>query len=176
VRANINADEAVALGAAIQGAIKNDEMSSEHNILITDICSYTLGADVIQYAGNNKWTTGVFDPIIKKNSKIPCTEKKIYTTAVDNQSSVRISVYEGESKLSMDNVKIGEFMLEGIPIAPAGEEKIEVVFTYNLNGILEVTAKILSTDKAVTEIIDMQKINDDISRLFGEPNLNIWRE
>ncbi|EDS78410.1 DNAk protein [Clostridium botulinum C str. Eklund] len=157
IRYNVNPDEAVALGAAIQAAIKNDEIDSEEGILITDACSYTLGTSVVEKLSDGRFMDGIYDPIILRDSKIPCTERKKYYTIKDNQKSVIIDVYQGEQKLASKNTKIGEFILKGIPKAPAGKELIEVAFTYDLNGILQVSAKVLSTGKTLTKIIDTSR-------------------
>ena len=87
----INPDEAVAMGAAIQGAIKNNQITSEENLIITDKCSYNLGTSIIKI-GDGKIINGVFDCIIPIDSSIPCSRKKTYYTAVDNQDEVRIEV------------------------------------------------------------------------------------
>ncbi|TCT15999.1 molecular chaperone DnaK [Natranaerovirga pectinivora] len=176
IKTDINPDEAVALGAAVQAGIKNDEISSEDSVLITDVCRYTLGTNVVADVGNGRLMSGIFDPIIMRDSKIPCTAKKTYYTMHYNQTSVDVDVYQGEAKLVIENTKIGEFVLEGIPEAPAGEEAIEVAFTYNLNGILEVTAKILSNQKSISKIIDTQSINKETTLLFEELNLDKWKE
>ncbi|OBR94143.1 chaperone protein DnaK [Clostridium ragsdalei P11] len=176
IKTNINPDEAVALGAAIQAGIKSDEISSDDSILITDACNYTLGISIVSDVGNGRLRGGIFDPIIMKDSKLPCTEKKVYYTMHDSQTSVDINVYEGDGKLVIENTQIAQFVLEGIPEAPKGEEAIEVAFTYNLNGILEVTAKILSTGKSVSKIIDTQGIDKKDSMFFEEESLDNWQK
>lgn len=176
IKTDINPDEAIALGAAVQAGIKNDEISSEDSVLITDACRYTLGTNIVTDVGNGRLMSGVFDPIIMRDSKIPCTRKKVYYTASENQNKVVIDVYQGDGKLVIENTKIGEFLLEGIPEAPAREEAIEVSFTYNLNGILEVKAKILSNGKSISEIIDTQSINKEDVVCFEELNLDKWKE
>lgn len=149
LKGGINVDEAVAMGAAIQGAIhKNDPKLSF--VKIMDICMYTLGISV------GKDTV---DHIIMKDSKLPCTENKIYSTSFDNQKSMTIEVYQGDATLKSENTKIGEFKIEGIPEAPAGDEEVEVAFTYNIDGILEVTAEIISSGESIVGIIDTMGVN-----------------
>lgn len=149
LKGGINVDEAVAMGAAIQGAIhKNDPKLS--SIKIMDICMHTLGISV------GKDTV---DHIIMKDSKLPCTENKIYSTSFDNQKSMTIEVYQGDATLKSENTKIGEFKIEGIPEAPAGDEEVEVAFTYNIDGILEVTAEIISSGESIVGIIDTMGVN-----------------
>lgn len=153
----INPDEAVAMGAAIQGAIKSNQMTTKENLIITDKCSYNLGTSIIKI-GDGKIINGVFDCIIPIDSSIPCSKKKTYYTAVDNQEEVRVEVYEGNEFMAEDNTKIGDFILKGVPKAKAGEESIDVQFDYDLNGILQVKATIVSTKKSVNKIIDNFKL------------------
>lgn len=153
----INQDEAVAIGAAIQAGIKSNQITCEENLIITDKCSYNLGTSIIKI-GDGKVIKGVFDCIIPIDSSIPCSKKKIYYTAVDNQEEVRIEVYEGNEEMAEDNTKIGDFLLKGVPKGRAGEESIEVQFDYDLNGILEVKATIISTGKSINKIIDNFKL------------------
>ncbi|KGN00693.1 molecular chaperone DnaK [Clostridium botulinum] len=181
IRYNVNPDEAVALGAAIQAAIKNDDISPENGILITDACSHTLGTSIVEKIADGKFMDCIYDPIIPRDTKIPCTEKKTYHTIKDNQTSVIIDVYQGEQKLATKNIKIGEFILKGIPKAPAGKEAIEVSFTYDLNGMLQVFAKILSTGKTIKKVIntskeDSKKLKKDNKEKNNKKDLKIWEE
>ena len=153
----INPDEAVAMGAAIQAGIKSNQITSEENLIIADKCSYNLGTSIIKI-GDGKVISGAFDCIIPIDSSIPCSNKKTYYTAVDNQDEVRIEVFEGNEEMAEDNVKIGDFILKGIPKGKAGEQSIDVQFDYDLNGILEVKATIVSTGKSINKIIDNFKL------------------
>lgn len=149
----INPDEAVCMGAAIQAGIKSNQITCEENLIITDKCSYNLGTSIIKI-GDGKVINGAFDCIIPIDSSIPCSKKKVYYTAVDNQEEVRVEVYEGNEELAEDNEKIGDFLLKGVPKGKAGDESIEVQFDYDLNGILEVKATIVSTGASINKIID----------------------
>ena len=149
----INPDEAVSMGAAIQAGIKSNQITCEENLIITDKCSYNLGTSIIKI-GDGKVINGAFDCIIPIDSSIPCSKKKVYYTAVDNQEEVRVEVYEGNEELAEDNEKIGDFLLKGVPKGKAGDESIEVQFDYDLNGILEVRATIVSTGDSINKIID----------------------
>ena len=153
----INPDEAVAMGAAIQAGIKGNQITDVENLIITDKCSYNLGTSIIKI-GDAKVISGAFDCIIPIDSSIPCSNKKTYYTAVDNQDEVRIEVFEGNEEMAEDNVKIGDFILKGIPKGKAGEQSIDVQFDYDLNGILEVKATIVSTGKSINKIIDNFKL------------------
>lgn len=155
IKTEINPDEAVALGAAVQAGIKNDEIKSEDGLVVTDACCYTLGIEVARRGSNGEVLGGIFDPIIQKDTKIPCTAKKSYITVADNQPAVNVCVYQGDNYMAADNTLIGEFVLDGIPEGKAGEQGLDISFSYNLNGILEVTATIQSTRKSINKIIDM---------------------
>ena len=141
------------MGAAIQAGIKSNQITCEENLIITDKCSYNLGTSIIKI-GDGKVINGAFDCIIPIDSSIPCSKRKFYYTAVDNQEEVRVEVYEGNEELAEDNEKIGDFLLKGVPKGKAGDESIEVQFDYDLNGILEVRATIVSTGDSINKIID----------------------
>lgn len=153
----INPDEAVALGASVQAAIKNDiPVGDSGTIIVTDTCNYTLGVAL---------KGGIFDPIINRDSKLPANVTKRYCTVMDNQTEVLVSVYEGESRYVSDNTLIGEFILSEIPKADIGKEKIDITFTYDLNGILNVSAEILSTGDEISKVMSTkgasrEEIND----------------
>ena len=154
--------EAVALGAGVQAGIKSSEISSEDGLIITDICNYSLGvASIGEYQGIIMPDT--FSVIIPKNSNLPCTKSDTYCTAVDDQTSVDIRVYQGENKLVYENLFLAEFKVEGIPKNKAGAEAIEITFGYNINDILTVEAKILST--GVSKSIKIELNNKDKGNL-----------
>lgn len=179
ITSGINPDEAVSLGAAIQGGIKSNQITCEESLIVTDKCSYNLGTSIIKIA-DGKIIDGAFDCIIPIDSSIPCSKSKTYYTAVDNQEEVRVEVYEGNEFYAEDNTKIGDFILKGVPHAKAGNESIDVQFDYDLNGILEVKATIVSTGKSVNKIIDnfkLTKFPQDAlvdEDLFERIKLNNW--
>lgn len=133
---DINPDEAVALGAAVQGAILAGDVN---DLLLLDVTPLSLG---IETMGN------VTTVLIERNTTIPTKKSQIFTTAADNQSSVDIKVLQGERKMSYDNTVIGNFQLTDIPLAPRGVPQIEVTFDIDANGIVNVSAKDLGTGKA----------------------------
>ncbi len=151
-RKDINPDEAVALGAAIQAGIKSGAIDSSTGMMVTDVCPYTLGTDIIRMIGGQA-VPGFFDPIITRNSTIPVTETKTYYTAVDNQTEVEVKVYQGDDPYAERNIFLQGQLLTGIPAMPAGEEEIEIKFHYDINGILQVGAKVLSTGKSIQMVI-----------------------
>ena len=148
----VNPDEAVALGASVQAAIKNDiPVGESGTIIVTDTCNYTLGVAL---------KGGIFDPIIDRDSKLPANVTKRYCTVMD-QTEVLVSVYEGESRYVSDNTLIDEFILSGIPKADTGKEKIDITFTYDLNGILNVSAEILSTGDEISKIMSTKGLSKE---------------
>jgi molecular chaperone DnaK len=128
--------EAVALGAAIQGAIISGEVSTD--ILLVDVTPLTLGVEVMG---------GLKETLIERNTTIPTKKSKVFTTAADYQTAVTIHVVQGERAMAADCVSLGMFNLSGIPPAPRSVPQIEVTFDIDTNGILNVTAKDLATSK-----------------------------
>ena len=138
---SINPDEVVAAGASIQGGVL---MGDVKDVLLLDVTPLSLG---IETAG------GVFTKMIERNTTIPVTKSQVYSTAADNQTAVTINVLQGERSRAADNHKLGDFNLEGIPIAPRGVPQIEVKFDIDANGIVHVSAKDLGTGKENTVTI-----------------------
>ncbi len=130
---DINPDECVALGAAIQAAIIENELE---DVVLIDVTPFTLGVEI---------ENDGFAPIIPRNTVIPTSNSRIFTTVADNQTSVKIHVLQGESDKASKNVSIGYFELKGIRLAKAGEPRIEVTFTIDANGILKVSARDMDT-------------------------------
>lgn len=140
---NINPDEAVAVGAAVQAGVLSGEV---HDVLLLDVTPLTLGIETLG---------GVATPLIERNTTIPAKKGQIFSTAADNQPSVEINVLQGERGIASANQTLGKFTLDGIPPAPRGVPQIEVTFDIDANGILHVTAKDLGTGKQ--QSISIQK-------------------
>ncbi len=152
-RHGVNPDEAIALGAAIQAALKTGAISTQGGIMITDVSPFTLGVEVMASAGSQK-LGGMFSPIIPRNSTVPVSRTEVYATTADGQRKVDIKVFQGESRLVKNNVYLDQYSVDGVPPGPAGSEKVAVTFTYDINGILEVKTKIVSTGKEASMTVD----------------------
>src|SRR5690606_20810655 len=125
----VNPDEVVAVGAAIQAGVLAGEV---RDVVLVDVTPLSLGIETLG---------GVFTKLIERTTPIPCSERKIFTTAADNQTAVDIHVLQGERPMAADNVTLGKFQLTGIPPAPRGVPQIEVTFDIDVNGIVHVSAK-----------------------------------
>jgi molecular chaperone DnaK len=157
-RKDINPDEVVAVGAAIQAGILQGEI---REILLLDVVPLTLGIETLG---------GIAHPMIPKNTPIPYSKKEIFTTAEDNQTVVEIHVVQGERPMAQDNKTLARFLLEGIPPAPRGIPQIEVSFDIDQNGILTVTAIDKATQKSqsvkITNSVNLSK--EEIEKLKKE--------
>jgi len=149
----LHPDEAVGLGAAVQAALKEQHRDLD-DVVITDVCPYSLGTDVRAY--KNRHGAGTkFYPIIERNTTIPASRVERLVTTQDFQTQVLIPVYQGESYNVDENVKIGELSI-ALPRARAGEEPFEVRFTYDINGLLEVEVTVVSTGIKKTALFSNQ--------------------
>jgi molecular chaperone HscC len=147
----ISPDEAVAQGAAIQIALKSGDPALD-DLVATDVAPFSLGVSVVDTHGRRR-VDDVFSPILERGTVLPASRVERFVTAGDGQATIRVQVYQGEHSLCRDNTKLGEYELVGIPAGPAGEEAIDVRFTYDLNGVLEVEACIVATKRKVTHVI-----------------------
>jgi molecular chaperone DnaK len=146
-RSLVDPDLTVARGAAIQAGLIEGSVNNQ-DLILTDVCPYTLGTAPLQEGlfGSQQ----IFDPLIPRNTTIPTEKVRVYTTAADYQTKVIIDVYQGESSDPDNNERLGEVQLTGIPPARQGKEQIEVTFGYDMNGILQVKASVVSTGKQVS--------------------------
>ncbi len=155
---NLNPDECVAIGAAIQGGVLGGEVKG---LLLLDVTPLSLGLETLG---------GVFTKIIERNTTIPTKKSQIFSTAADGQTSVEVRVFQGEREFAKDNKLLGEFRMDGIPAAPRGVPQIEVTFDIDANGIVHVSAKDLGTGKeqqiTITSSTNMSK--EDIDKAVKE--------
>ncbi|MHB9093894.1 MAG: molecular chaperone DnaK [Eubacteriales bacterium] len=158
----VNPDEVVALGAAIQGGVLAGEVK---DVLLLDVTPLSLGVETMG---------SVMTKIIERNTTIPVRRSEVFSTAEENQSAVDIHVLQGEREMAKDNRSLGQFKLEGIPMAPRGIPQIEVTFDIDANGILKVGAKDKGTGKEQTITISGSTSLDkgDIDRMVREAEMN----
>lgn len=166
---SINPDEAVALGAAIQAAMKERNQAVKEMIL-TDVCSFTLGTEVVMEYNDGVIESGHYCPIIERNTVIPASRTERLYTAHDNQDKVCIKVLQGESRFSKNNLYLGELEIK-VPKGPKGQEPIDVTYTYDINSLLEVEAKVISTGevrKLVIKGADNTMTDEEIAKRMEE--------
>lgn len=169
----VNPDYAVAEGAAIQAAMITGEIAGEGSLVMTDVNPYTLGIRAVDDFEDDNMIV-----IIPRNVTIPVSRTERFSTYADYQTMANIEVYQGESRLASHNRLLGEFMFHGIPSKPAGREKLDVEFSYDLNGMLKVTATLASTGKAASIEINMAEgagTDVDLSQWKEAPGAKPYR-
>ncbi len=161
-RKDVNPDEAVAVGAALQGSVLSGDRT---DLLLLDVTPLSLGIETLG---------GVMTKMIQKNTTIPTKFSQVFSTAEDNQPAVTIKVYQGEREMAVGNKALGEFNLEGIPAAPRGMPQIEVTFDIDANGILNVSAKDKATGKEnkITIKANSGLTEEEIQRMIKDAELN----
>jgi len=159
---SVNPDEAVAMGAAIQGGVLTGDVK---DVLLLDVTPLSLGIETLG---------GVFTKLIDRNTTIPTSKSQVFSTAADNQPAVDIHVLQGERPMAADNKTLGRFQLGDIPLAPRGVPQIEVKFDIDANGIVNVSAKDLGTGKAqsITITGGSSLSEDEINRMVKEAEEN----
>ena len=158
----VNPDEVVAMGAAIQGGVLTGDVN---DIVLLDVTPLTLGIETLG---------GVMTPLIEKNTTIPTSRSQVFSTAADNQPAVDIHILQGERSMAADNKTLGRFQLTNIPPAPRGVPQIEVTFDIDANGIVNVKAKDLGTNKeqSITITASTNLSDEEIERMVKEAEAN----
>lgn len=174
---SVHPDEAVALGAAIQAAMKERNQAVKE-VILTDVCSFTLGTEVTVNRGNGRYESGHYCPIIERNTVIPASRTERFYTLHDDQTKITINILQGESRFAANNLLLGELTVN-VPKNRAGEESVDVTYTYDINSILEVEVKVLSTGEVKKQIIkskenemtdeEIQERMEELSYLKSHP-------
>lgn len=165
----INPDEAVALGAALEGAMK-ERVESIKEVILTDVCPFTMGTDVVVDTDMGFKEGGHYCPILERNTIIPASRTKTFYTVRDNQDKIEIRVLQGESRMADFNLELGTLEVD-VPKAKAGKESVDVTYTYDINSILEVVVKVNSTGVSKKQIIKGQyteMTDEEIEARFRE--------
>lgn len=162
----INPDEVVAMGAALQAGVLQGEVT---DIVLLDVTPLSLGVEI---QGN------IFSKVIERNTTIPATGSSVYVTIEDGQTSIWFRIYQGERQMASDNVKLGEFTVDGIPRAPRGVSKVEVTFDIDADGILTVSAVDLATHREHRITVSGRSgiSQDEVDRLIAESEYNAERD
>jgi molecular chaperone HscC len=171
----INPDEAVALGTAVQAAMK-ERNEAIKELLLTDVCPYTLGTEVAYVRENGMIQTGNFMPIIERNTVIPTSRVERVYTLHDGQKMVQVDILQGESRNVKDNIFLGSLDIP-LPPGPAGKESVDIRYTYDINGILEAEVTAVSTGEQKVVVIEKNPgtmTDEDIKRCLAQlENLKI---
>jgi len=167
---DVNPDEVVAVGAALQCGIK-ERAAGIKEVILTDVCPFTLGTEVVSHNGFFE-ESGHYLPLIDRNTVIPVSRTQTLYTAGDYQTQVRVKVLQGESRLARNNLYLGEVCVP-VPAKPRGEEAVDVTYTYDINSLLEVKVRVHSTDFSKTIIIrgeDNQMTEEEARKRMEELN------
>ncbi len=170
-RMDINPDEAVALGAAVQAGLKSGALSAS-GLVVTDVAPFSMGIAVLRHMSPRSVKPGAFSVIIPRNTTIPVTKSERYYTAIPGQTQVAIEIYQGENDWVKYNHSLGEFLLEGIPENQEEAEAIAVQFRYNLNGILDVSATSVSNGQSMRLVVQ-DALKRDSQEAFEESRQRI---
>lgn len=165
----MNPDETVALGAAVQAAMK-ERREEVKEVILTDVCSFTLGTEVSVEYEEGLFETGRFCPIIERNTVIPASHTERLYTAHDNQKKVRVRVLQGESRFARNNLYLGELEID-VPKGPKGQESVDVTYTYDINSLLEVEVTVVSTglkQKMIIKGEENQMTDEEIKKRMEE--------
>ena len=164
---SVDADLAVVRGAAIQAGVLGGVLG-EDAIVLTDICPHSLSTGALVFDNHYEYDLRC-SVIIPRNTVLPAEKSNLYQTAFDNQNAVRVTVYQGEGEFPEENILLGSFYMTGIPKGKAGKEAINIKFCYDLNGILDVSADVVSTGKTASIIINTAEVGENM-------DLSTWKK
>jgi molecular chaperone HscC len=165
---DINPDEAIAMGAAVQVALKSRN-AALNDVVMTDVCPYSMGVEVSRRIGDGQLEHGLYAPVLERNSHIPISREERFSTLQDNQKQILLRIFQGENPLVKNNIFLGEINVN-VPKGRAHEENVDVRFTYDLNGLLEIEVTVVSTgfkDRLVIEGNPGVLTRDEIDRRFA---------
>ncbi|MGZ3319258.1 MAG: Hsp70 family protein, partial [Isosphaeraceae bacterium] len=148
----VEPDRAVALGAGVQAGLVGAHRAVQ-DVVVTDIAPFSLGAQTVSTVGG-EGIGDLFTPILERGTVLPASRSKLLWTVQDGQTQIRLRVFQGEHSLCRDNLLLGEWLIEGIPSAPAGSQSVEIRLSYDLSGILEIDATITETQQQVTFVFE----------------------
>lgn len=149
---DINPDEVVALGAAVQAGLKMKDAALD-DVVMTDVAPYSLGVEVAVNLGTNNLSTGHFDPIIDRNSTVPISRSKMYSPIQERQKCLEMNIYQGEARLVKDNILLGTLKV-ALPDAPREQCGVDMRFTYDVNGLLQIEATVKKTQETFSMVIE----------------------
>ncbi len=147
----VNPDEVVAHGAAVQAGLKMRDAALD-DVVMTDVAPFTMGVEVCETRGGMIARTGLYLPVIERNSVIPISRSQVIQTAVDNQADIQIRIFQGEARMVSENIPLGQIEMV-VPKAPAGEEAVDIRFTYDTSGLLEVLARRVAGDEQPRRLV-----------------------
>lgn len=148
----INPDEVVALGAAVQAGLKARDAALKE-VVLTDVAPYSLGVEISIRLDALSNSSGHFDPVIERNTTVPVSRVKQYVPTRDGQEQLELQIYQGEARMVRDNIHLGSLLVR-LPGAPAQESAVDVRFTYDVNGLLQVDATVVKTRQTSTLVIE----------------------
>ncbi len=167
---SLDPDQAIVMGAAIQAALKSQD-ESINEVVLTDVCPYTLGIEVVADTYESKLVQGVFSPIIERNNTIPTSKVQTYYTVHDLQEKIDIKVFQGESRSTANNIYLGGVSVE-VAKSPAGHQSVDVRFSYDTNGLLEIETLVVNTGEKKSSLINTggdelndEQMNDSLTKL-----------
>jgi molecular chaperone HscC len=149
---DLNPDELIAMGAAVQAGLKMRDAALEE-VVMTDVSPYTMGMEISRHLNPQQVVGGYYLPIIERNSVVPVSRVTRVNTIFDNQTTVNVRIYQGESPMVSDNVFLGELHIK-VPPRPAGQTELDVRFTYDVNGLLEAEVNVVETGDSHTLVIE----------------------